>query len=333
MEPILRKTGETNSITDVEGIRIGNFTDLNILSGVTVVIPDEARVCGADIRGGAPGTRELALLDPVNLVQRVDALTLSGGSAFGLESASGVMSFLEESNKGYETRDGVKVPIVPAAIIYDLYRGKTKGRVDNSSGYMACRALSQSVNQGNVGAGTGAVSGGIKGGLGTASELLPRGITVGGLAIVNSSGYVADSRFGGLYAGYLELGEEFGLMRSLRIDVSCSMQMTSKLAENTVLGVVATDVALSKSEAKRVAIMAHDGIPRAIMPSHTLFDGDVVFSLAGQKVVDDDRARLISLIGSTCADVLSRAIVHGVLAADSTSDFLSYRDRFPEAFS
>ena len=333
-EPKLRVAGEHNSISDVEGIKVGNYTDLDILSGVTVVLPDEACICGAEVRGGAPGTREIALLDPVNLVEKVNAVVLSGGSAFGLDAASGVMRYLEEIGKGYETRDGVKVPIVPAAIIYDLKRGKIEGKMDAASGYSACVDANQSFIMGNTGAGTGAIAGGIKGGLGSASEVLPNGLTIGALAIVNSAGHVADPLHGGLYGDHLELSGEFHLRRRLKVDASVLPTMISKLMESTVLGVVATDVNLSKAEATRVAIMAHDGVARAVYPSHTLFDGDTVFSLAtGEKKILGNRARLVSTLGAASADVLARAIIRGVLSANSIGEIKSYKDLFPQAFT
>jgi L-aminopeptidase/D-esterase-like protein len=333
MVPRLRVTGNQNCLTDVDGIKVGNFTDFDALSGVTVVLLDEAFVCGADVRGGAPGTREISLLDPVNLVGKADAVVLSGGSAFGLDAASGVMRYLEEVGRGYETRDGVRVPIVPAAIIYDLNRGKVKRKVNADSGYAACLDAKLSFPLGNVGAGTGAMAGSVKGGLGSASEVLANGVTVGGLAVVNSAGQVADSRHGGLYASYLELSDEFHLGKHLVIDVSIIHPLTSKLAENTVLGVVASDAELTKSEATRVAMMAHDGIARAIYPSHTLFDGDTVFALAtGERKEVNNRARLISMIGAASADVLARAIIRGVVSAESVGKTESYRDAFPEAF-
>ncbi len=333
VEQVLRKTGESNSITDVHGISVGNFTDPEILSGVTVVMPDESCVCGVDLRGSAPGTREIPLLDPVCLIQGVNAITLSGGSAFGLSTASGVMRFLEEKGQGYITREGCKVPIIPAAIIYDLYRGKVRGKLCEKSGYAACESLSRTVLQGNVGAGTGAMAGGIKGGLGTASEVLPGGVKVGAISVVNSAGNVADPVLGGLYARYLGLEEEFNGVKQLPINSRFFTPLMNKLYVNTVIGVVATDANLNKSEITKVAMMAHDGIARAIYPAHTMFDGDTVFALAtGRNEVNAKRANMVSLIGAIAADVFSRSIVHGVLAADSVAEIKSYKDRFPSAF-
>ncbi len=324
-----RMIGPRNRITDVKGIKVGNHTDLDVLSGVTVIVPDERCTAGVDVRGGAPGTRETDLLNPVNHVQEVDAVLLSGGSAFGLSNADGVMRFMEEEDRGYLARNGIKVPIVPAAIIFDLNRGEKSGRIDPNSGYEACKSLSLDIDLGNVGAGTGAKAGGLKGGLGSASEVLPNGVTVGAIVAVNSAGYVADPIEGGLYARYLEINEEFGDVPSLHINASVQTPLSTRLGENTVIGLVATDASLSKTEANKVAQMAHDGIARAVNPSHTMFDGDTVFSLA-TGVVDTNgiRGSLVSLIGATAADVLSRAIIHGVLNASSVNGIPSYRDRF-----
>ncbi len=330
--PTHRHHGPRNSITDVQGIKIGNHSDMDILTGVTVVVPDERCTAGVDVRGGAPGTRETDLLDPVNLVERVDAVVLSGGSAFGLSTADGVMRFLDEQGRGYPAKNGVHVPIVPAAIIYDLNRGKKQGRINADMGYTACENLSYECHNGNVGAGVGAVAGGIKGGLGTASEVLHNGVCVGAVVAVNSAGYVADPLSGGLYARYLELDKEYGDAPVLSIHGDMHTPLSVRLGENTVIAVVATDAALTKTECSKVAQMAHDGIARAVRPSHTLFDGDTVFALSTMKhVMKNGRGSIVSLIGSTAADVLSRAIIHGVINAETVNGIPCYRDRFSDS--
>jgi len=324
-----RKHGSNNSITDVSGVQIGNYTDETALSGVTVVMPHERSVAGVDVRGGAPGTRETDLLNPVNLVQKVDAIVLSGGSAFGLSTCDGVMKYLEEEERGYTAKEDIRVPIVPAAIIFDLYRGEVHKRAKASWGYEACMNLGQECPNGNIGAGSGAVAGNIKGGLGTASEVLSNGVTVGAVVAVNSAGYVADPKYGGLYARYLELESEFAATPELPCHGNYYSPLSARLGENTVIAVVATDVILDKTECTKVAQMAQDGLARAIQPSHTLFDGDTVFSLStGEKHVDNKRGSLVSLVGSSASDVLSRAIIHAVLAAESTKDVNCYREMF-----
>jgi len=193
----MSRIGRFNAITDVEGIRVGHFTDMEHLTGVTVVLTPEGSICGVDVRGGSPGTRETDLLSPVNRIKRVDAVTLCGSSAYGLNSVGGVMRFLEEKGIGHPVAENRVVPIVPAAVIYDLSRGESDLYIDEGSGYAACEdATAGPVAQGNVGAGTGALSGGMKGGVGTASELLETGVTVGAIVAVNSSGTAFDLETG-----------------------------------------------------------------------------------------------------------------------------------------
>ena len=328
-EPVFRVHGELNSITDVPGIKVGNYTDLDVLSGVSVVLPENRCFAGVDVRGGAPGTRETDLLNPVNHVDKVDAVMLIGGSAFGLSNADGVMRYLEEEGRGYTVRGSVKVPIVPSGIIYDLYRGKKRGRIPFDSGYHACKSQSVDIKQGNIGAGTGAIAGGLKGGLGTASEILPNGVTVGAMAVVNSVGYVADPGCGGLYARFMELEGEFGDIPEFSLQGNILSPLSTRLGENTVIGVIATDTALGKTELTKVAQMAQDGVARAVSPSHTMFDGDTIFALStGEKETKLSRESLVSLIGAVAADVFSRAIIHVVLNASSVNGIVSYRDRF-----
>jgi L-aminopeptidase/D-esterase-like protein len=324
-----RETGRTNTLTDVEGVTIGNFTDQSILSGVTVIIPDERAAAGVDVRGGAPGTREVPLLDPVNLVQKVDAIVLSGGSSYGLSASTGVMEYLEERGRGYTTRKGEIVPIVTSAILYDLYRGEKHGKISSRAGSLACLNIGKPLEQGNTGAGTGAVSGGLKGGLGSASEVVEEGVCVGAIAAVNSAGHTCDPLHGGFYARSLELEDEYGELENLPLDPSISYTMDGGAGECTVLGVVATDLSLSKVELTKVARMAQDGVARAVRPSHTMYDGDTIFALSTGKIEHSgERASMISKIGHVAADTLSRSILHGVLAAESVNGIMSYREKF-----
>jgi L-aminopeptidase/D-esterase-like protein len=209
----MRRHGKHNSITDVPGVEVGNYTDLGILSGLTVVLAEEGTVGGVDVRGGSPGTRETDMLSPLNRIDRVDAVALCGNSAYGLNAVGGVMRFLEERGRGHPVGEGRVVPIVPAAI-YDLGRGERYGHLSDENGYDACEEASKGpVPMGNIGAGTGAVSGSLKGGLGTASEVLENGFTVGAVVAVNSSGSAVDQETGGFYSRHLELGGEFSCLR------------------------------------------------------------------------------------------------------------------------
>jgi L-aminopeptidase/D-esterase-like protein len=239
------------------------------------------------------------------------------------------MKYLEEQGRGHETLRGDIVPIVPAAIIFDLYRGRKRDKLTSQAGYNACLNLSKRFHQGNHGAGTGAIGGKIKGGLGTASEVLDNGVVVGALAIVNSAGNVVDPVEGGFYARYLELGCEYKGLKHLPINAACVSK--KNLGENTLLGVIATDMELSKAEATKVAQMAHDGIARAIHPAHTMYDGDTVFALSTSKLKQSGpRGSLVSLIGSTAADVLSRSIIHAILKAETVNNIPCYRDKFKD---
>ena len=334
--------GVFNAVTDVEGVRVGHFTDLEHLTGVTVVLAPEGSICGVDVRGGSPGTRETDLLSPVNRIKRVDAVALCGSSAYGLNSVGGVMRFLEERGAGHPVAEGRVVPIVPAAVIYDLCRGGGDLYVDEGAGYAACEAAAAGpVALGNVGAGTGALSGGMKGGLGTASEVLENGVTVGADVAVNSSGTTCDPEAGGFYARGLELDGEFGgLRRDLPARLVPRPVRSQSQGQHTTIGVVVTDAKLDKPQATKVAQMAHDGLARAIYPAHSMFDGDTLFAIATGKSGlpgdgssdgrDGDRA--LSLIGVSAADVVARAVVHAILAAETVGGYTCYRDRFPGAF-
>ncbi|MGD8490391.1 MAG: P1 family peptidase [Anaerolineae bacterium] len=307
-----------NAITDVPGIRIGHGTDLEAMTGCTVVLcPFKGAVGGVDQRGGSPGTRETDLLRPMHQVQRVHAVLLSGGSAFGLDAASGVVRWLEERDIGFDTRVA-KVPIVPAAILFDLGMGKADVRPDAAMGYAACEAATDGpVIEGTVGVGTGCRVGAIlgpgrasKSGVGSASVDLGGGLVVGALVAVNAFGDVVDPRSGRILAGARALRGE-GFADTLATMKGLIGKSILRFADrgNTVIGVVATNAKLSKEEANKVAQMAQDGVARAIRPAHTMLDGDTLFAVAtAQKRAD------VNLVGAYAAEAVAAAIVRAVQA-------------------
>jgi L-aminopeptidase/D-esterase-like protein len=319
---------DSGSITDVRGIRVGQWTDRRALTGCTVVLPDEPAVAGVDVRGAAPGTRETELLRPGNLVQAVHAVVLAGGSAYGLDAASGVMRWLAERRRGFTFGNAV-VPIVPAAILYDLGIGRSDRYPDADAGYRACGAAKRSVEPGNAGAGTGATVGkalgperAMKGGLGTASERSHDGIVCGALAAVNASGDIVDPDTAEVIAGGRgEDGSIDGAVAALREGRSWRPESPG---ESTVLAVVATDVALTREQSNRVAAVAHDGIARAVRPAHTQGDGDIVFALStGAREQVEGDYRVVEVLATRA---LERAIVAGVMAAESVAGTPAARD-------
>ena len=330
--------GPLNAITDVPGIEVGNYTSADANSGAAtgttvVVARGGGATGGVSQRGGAPGTRETDLLRPENLVEKVNAVVLSGGSAYGLAAADGVMLCLEAQGAGFPVGPGQVVPIVPSAILFDPGRcAPFSRRPDASFGTAACQAAkSGPVDQGNVGAGAGARSGGVKGGLGTASTVLTsgagNGLIVGAIVAVNSSGRTFDTQ-GNFYAAFLELDNEFPLIGPSSTDA----EPPSNLLRNTTIAVVATNARLTKAQATKVAQMADDGLARAIKPSHGVGDGDTIFVLA-TGTDSRDATNLVSTLGSTAADTLSRAIVHAILAAKAihagSCNVSSYCEQFP----
>jgi L-aminopeptidase/D-esterase-like protein len=345
-----------NSITDVGGIRVGHHQRLDAdatlgagwASGVTVVLTPPGTVGGVDCRGGAPGTRETDLLDPANTVRFVDAVLLSGGSAYGLAAADGVMRWLEERQRGVSMEGGV-VPIVPGAVIFDLPVGGWDCRPTADFGYAACEAAGAGDAVGTVGAGVGARAGALKGGLGTASTTLRTsaapGVTVGALVAVNSAGDVVDRATG--LPWMADLAEEFALTPPPAEQIDAFARLPSAFHPlNTTIAVVATDAALSAAACRRVAIAAHDGLARTIRPAHTPLDGDTVFALATGAVEVAPAATdkpppaafspetgLITEIGAAAADCLARAVLVGVLAAESVAGIPTYRDVLPGAFA
>lgn len=334
--------GPGNAITDVAGIVVGHHHRLGEgwATGVTVVLAPRGTVGAVDVRGGGPGTRETDLLDPANLVQHVDAVALCGGSAYGLAAADGVVRWLGERGRGFAVgaRPHEVVPIVPAAALFDLPMGEWGNVPDGSFGYAACAAASAgAVAQGSVGAGAGARAGQLKGGIGTASVVLDGSYdgsyTVGALVAANPSG---EAVFEGVpFAAAFESGGEFGLRPPGRADLDAAASRPRQSAAtnpfNTTIGVVATDAALTRSQCRRLAIAAHDGLARAIRPAHTLFDGDAVFALAtGARPVADDPVACNAL-AAAAADTFARAIVHAVLCAAPVGSVPSYRQLWPSA--
>jgi L-aminopeptidase/D-esterase-like protein len=305
-------------LTDVAGLRVGHFTDARRPTGCTVVLAGAGAACGVDVRGGAPGTRETDLLDPVNTVQQVHALVLSGGSAFGLDTASGVMRYLEEQGIGFPVGVG-RVPIVPAAILFDLGVGDWKIRPDANAGYAAARAASTAaVAEGCVGAGAGATVGKLRGmgramkaGTGSASVRMPNGAVVAALVAVNALGDIVDPATGRVVAG-LRTADGKALRGTLEALLAGEQSGRPLPGQNTAIGIVATNVALTKSEATRVAQMAHDGLARAIRPVHTPWDGDTLFALSTGAVRLEEAALLV---GSLAAEVVARAVVRAALTA------------------
>ncbi len=316
-----------DDITDIPGIRVGHDTNLEAATGCTVILCDTPAMGGVDVRGGAPATRETDLLRPTQMMEEVHAVLLTGGSAFGLEAASGVMAYLEERGIGFNV--GVaRIPIVPGAAIFDLALASARIRPDFSAGYRASENASGGpIEQGNVGGGTGALVGKtmgpaymMKGGLGSASIQLADGTLVGAIVVVNALGDIIDPQTQQVVAGTRNpSGDGF---------------IASSPFSNTTIAVVATDATLSKSEVNKVAQMAHDGMAQAIRPAHTMFDGDTIFALAlgARSPIRPDQATAalrVSTIGAAAATTLARAIVkaaraahnlHGVPAAQRQSD-------------
>src|SRR5690606_26411534 len=319
----MMKPGARNLITDVDGKKIGNSEDLGAMTGVTAVVPEAPAVAAVDVRGGGPGTRETEALSPECLVERIDAIVLSGGSVYGLEAASGATIALARQGRGFEAR-GIRVPIVPSAILFDLANAGNKDWGDmppyRQLGIEAVQNAREDFPLGNTGAGYGAAAGKLKGGLGSASLISEDGIQVGAVVAVNPVGSVLIPGTRHFWAWPLEQQGEFGGFGApdLQGAVPLDMPAESRLAENTTLGVVATNVALTKSEAKRIAIMAHDGFARAIRPVHTPFDGDSIFALSTEKKeVSGPRPYAIAKIGAMAADCVARSVARAVYNAKS----------------
>jgi L-aminopeptidase/D-esterase-like protein len=308
-----------NSITDVDGLSVGHYTDLENITGCTVVLAlPEGAVAGVDVRGSAPATRETDLLRPAHLVERAHAILLTGGSAFGLDAAAGVMRFLEERQVGFPF-GGAFVPIVPAAALFDLGIGNALVRPDEKAGYAACEAATGgAVEEGSVGAGTGASVGhllgpkfAMKSGIGTTSQKIGKGIIVAAIVVANPLGDVIDPQTGNIIAGTLRpvIGGWLDTGNAIKGDLA---QLALGF-RNTTIGVVATNAALTKEQVNVVAMMAHDGIARALRPAHSMFDGDALFALATGRIKDGD----VTAIGHAASEVVAASIVRGVRAAKS----------------
>jgi D-aminopeptidase len=325
-----------NLITDVPGLKVGHAEDVRLGSGATAVIFDRPAVASIDIRGGGPGTRESALLDPAQTVEAIDAITLAGGSAFGLDAASGVQAWLREQHRGFAIRT-TRVPIVPGAVLFDLLSAGDKdwGRFPpyREIGYAAATAASIDFALGSVGAGAGATTVNLKGGIGSASAECADGSIVGALATVNAVGSVTVGNGPWFWAAPFELNGEFG-GRGFPAPFPASAldpRIKGGAGENTTLVVVATDAILTKGQAKRLAVMAQSGLSRAIYPVHSPLDGDVVFAAStGLRPLADPIVGLTNL-GSLAANVVARAIARGVFAAKALplpGSMPSWQDQF-----
>lgn len=312
------------NVLDVKGIKVGQVENKEALTGCTVVICEEGATCGVDVRGSAPGTRETDLLSPVNLVDKVHAVVLAGGSAFGLESTCGVARYLEENNIGYDV--GItRVPIVVGAVLFDLHIGDYRVRPDLEMGYEACKRSSDEIlNQGNYGAGCGAIVGKLrgikhcmKGGIGSYSIKLENGLVVSALIAVNAYGDVYEN--GNIIAGALDDNKNFintyeAMKKGVKTNSIAQMQ-------NTTIGVVVTNAKLNKNECTKIAQISHNGYARAIHPVHTTFDGDTVFTLATGEIECD-----INLVGSLAVEVVEKSIANAIKNSDSVFDIPSYKE-------
>jgi L-aminopeptidase/D-esterase-like protein len=318
------------SITDIAGIKVGHFTDTRRPTGCTVVIAEAGAVGGVDVRGGGPGTRETDLLNPVRMVQKVHAIMLSGGSAFGLDTATGAMRYLEERDVGFDVRIA-KVPIVPAAILFDLgVGGNPKIRPDAEAGYQACvAATNDPFAEGSVGAGAGATVGkaaggrsSMRGGIGTACITTPDGLQVGAIVAVNAIGDIYDHRTGEIVAGARKAdGSGFVNVRD-QVRRSGSFRMDAT-PTNTTIGIIVTNARLSKTDATRVAQVGHDGLARSINPAHLQGDGDTLFVMATGEYEQSANLSIVSTLG---AEMVSDAIVRAVKTATGLPGIPAFRD-------
>ncbi len=340
----MAKPGPKNLITDVTGIKVGNAHDEKVRSGVTVILPDARAVAACDVRGGGPGTRETDALKPENLVDKVDAITLSGGSVYGLDAHGGVAAWLGAQGRGFAMAGELVSPIVPGAILFDLTNGGDKAWGESppyrALGRQAVTSAAPEFALGNVGAGYGAQAGAYKGGLGSASVVTEDGLQVGAIVAVNPLGSPLIPGTDVFWAWALEQGKEFGGRRPpadlppIDMDFPTDTKfgdtnMGSVPGANTTIGVIATNANLTAAELMRVAIMAQDGYARSLRPIHTLFDGDTVFALAtGAFELDQPRALLVSRIGHLAADCMTRAVARGVWEAETLGEMRSMRQVF-----
>jgi L-aminopeptidase/D-esterase-like protein len=324
--PSHARPGPRNLITDVAGLKVGQADDPKARSGVTVVLPDQRAVCACDVRGGAPGTRETDALAPENLVEAVDAVVLSGGSVYGLAAADGVVAWLGARGRGYALSgvEGVPPsPVVPAAILFDLSNGGDKGWGEEppyrALGRAAAQAAASDFALGTAGAGHGAMAGALKGGVGSASVVSSDGASVGAIVAVNCWGSVTAPGGRTFWAAPYELAGEFGGLGAAGLAAGPEDWGLAKGAgdpRNTTIACVATDVALTPAQAKRLAVMAQDGLARAIRPVHAPFDGDVVFALStARRPLPEPADLALARLGALAADTLARAVARAVHAA------------------
>ncbi len=323
--------GARNLITDVDGILVGNAEDPAARTGTTVVLPEEPAVAAVDMRGGAPGTRETDVMDPTCLVDNIDAVVLSGGSVFGLDAAGAVTARLAQQGRGFQI-DAFHMPIVPAAILFDMTNGGDKDWGEappyRRLGRAALDAAGRDFRLGNAGAGYGATAGRLKGGLGSASRVAEDGTQVGALVAANPVGETVMPGTNTLWSWALEQdGELGGQQPAVPTWPDREPPAGSRPGTNTTIGVVAINLVLTKAEARRIAIMAHDGLARAIRPVHTPFDGDTIFVLStGRLPLGAPAPSRVARLGSFAADCVARAIGRAVYEADALGDFPAYRD-------
>ncbi|MBV44313.1 MAG: peptidase T4 [Rhodobiaceae bacterium] len=329
--------GAKNLITDVDNILVGNAEDNFVGTGTTVLMAPENSIASADIRGGAPGTRGVGALNPYNLVDTVDAIVLSGGSTWGLEAASSSANSIGKDGRGFRSSPEIKnVPMVPAAILFDLNNGGNKDWGDESPyqnlGIKATENASTDFNLGNTGAGYGAKAGSLKGGLGSSSFVSDKGLQIGGLFAVNSYGSVVNSQTGQFWAATDEIDEEFGnkgVPSGLPDDILSGSSTSGLLANNnTTIGIIATNAKLSPKEAKRIAIMAHTGMSRAIRPIHTPVDGDIIFVVSTNSYIKETTFQDINILGELGARVCSRSISRAIYEAESLFDMISWKEKY-----
>jgi L-aminopeptidase/D-esterase-like protein len=332
------RPGPRNLITDVAGLKVGQAHDAAARTGVSVILPDDRAVCACDVRGGGPGTRETDALGPENLVDAVDAVVLSGGSVYGLAAADGVTAWLGAQKRGYVVAAAAgapPAPVIPAAILFDLGNGGDKAwglePPYRALGIAAAQAAGLDVALGAHGAGYGAMAGGLKGGTGSASVVTADGLTVGAIAAVNSFGAVVAADGRSFWAAPFEIGDEFGGLGSAGLSAAPDAWGLAKAdpqpRASTTIACVATDAALTPAQARRVAVMAQDGLARAIRPVHAPFDGDVVFSLStAARPLPEPANFSLARLGALAADCLARAVARGVYEARAWPGVRAWRD-------
>jgi L-aminopeptidase/D-esterase-like protein len=325
----MQQPQKPGSITEIGGIRVGHYTDARRPTGCTVVLFDRSAVAGVDVRGSAPGTRETDLLNPINTVEQVNGILLTGGSAFGLDAATGVMTYLEAHGRGFHMGSNV-VPIVPAAVLYDLNIGDPKIRPDAQAGYTACEnASGTNVPEGNVGAGAGATVGkmfgpryAMKGGLGTASvQIGDSDLIVGAIVAVNAIGDIIDRHTGRILAG--ARADDGIAYADTMTQLMGGVTLHARGGENSTIGIIATNARLNKVQATKIAQMAHDGFARAINPVHSTMDGDTIFAAA---TGTSSAAADLTTIGAVAAEVMAHAINRAVLMATGIPNYPAHRD-------